>query len=115
MIEIIENKNYTDKGKSNMPKVSFTDQDKSYELLVGDILFDGLEAQNETLPHGCLSGSCGACRVLVTKGMELLEKPIAIELNTIEAIKKEKNLQGDIRLSCRAKIIADGEIEIQAI
>lgn len=40
-------------------------------------------------PHGCLSGSCGACRVEVTQGAENLQEAGYIEKNTLEAVVEE--------------------------
>ncbi len=78
-----------------------------------EVIYDALDAQGIELPHGCLAGSCGACRIEVYSGMENLKDPSTIELNTIEAIKLNKpHLNGkNIRLSCRAKVQGDVEID----
>jgi ferredoxin len=98
-----------------MPIVSIKDTDKTFEVSEGDILYDSLCDRGEELPHGCLSGSCGACRVEVVSGKENLQAAGVIEQNTIDALKtefietkgpdfvKEK----EIRLSCRAKVLGD--------
>lgn len=96
-----------------MPRVSLKDTNKSFEVKENDVLYDALFDQGEKLPHGCLSGSCGACRVEVIAGKDNLHKPGAIEQNTIEAIKDEAAIKGldfsnkEIRLSCRAKVLGD--------
>lgn len=98
-----------------MPTVSIQGTDKVFEVNEGEILYDSLCDRGEELPHGCLSGSCGACRVEVITGKENLQPPGVIEQNTIEALKAEfTETKGaefvkdkEIRLSCRAKVIGD--------
>lgn len=92
-----------------MPIVSL-EGEKSFDLESGETLYNALEKQGYKLPSGCLSGSCGACRVHILDKPESLEPPGVIEKNTVESI--HKNLQNKnqevplehIRLSCRAKI-----------
>lgn len=101
-----------------MPKVKITDTGESFEVPLGMTLFDAVAECGVDLPHGCLSGSCGACRIEVLSGAENLAPPTVIEADTIMAIKDEyaKNegpsfLEGKtIRLSCRARVNGDVEI-----
>lgn len=101
-----------------MPRVSIQDSGKTFEVNDGEILYDALHDRGLELPHGCLSGSCGACRVEVIQGKEHLHPPGIIETNTIDALKDEfiKTRGGDfvqgkeIRLSCRAKVLGDVSI-----
>jgi ferredoxin len=97
-----------------MPRVSISDSNKHFEVNEGDVIFDSLALQGERLQHGCLSGSCGACRIEVLAGAENLHPAGFVEQNTIEAIKLElEQIHGPeasnkkIRLSCRAKIFGD--------
>lgn len=98
-----------------MPTVSILDTDKTIEVKDGEILYDSLYDRGYELPHGCLSGSCGACRVEIISGKENLAPAGVIESNTIEALQDEfKKIHGEdfvkdkeIRLSCRAKISGD--------
>jgi ferredoxin len=95
-----------------MPTVSLKDTTKEFEVNEGEILYDALYDRGEELPHGCLSGSCGACRVEVVSGKENLQPAGIIEQNTIDALKDEfSKIYGpefvkdkEIRLSCRAKV-----------
>ncbi|MGE3608999.1 MAG: 2Fe-2S iron-sulfur cluster-binding protein [Bacteriovoracaceae bacterium] len=89
-----------------MPRVSIKDTNSVFEVNDGEILYDALYDRGLELPHGCLSGSCGACRVIVTEGSENLSVATFIEQNTIDSLKEElKDFQNsDIRLSCRAKV-----------
>jgi ferredoxin len=95
--------------------VSIQDANKTIEVNEGEILYDSLFDRGLELPHGCLSGSCGACRVEILSGKENLQEPGVIEQNTIDALKEEyQKLHGEgfvatkeIRLSCRAKIKGD--------
>ena len=98
-----------------MPRVSILDTDKIFEVNSGEILYDSLHDRGLELPHGCLSGSCGACRVEIISGKENLLTPGVIEENTIESLKNEFQkihgeaflLNKEIRLSCRAKVTGD--------
>lgn len=98
-----------------MPVVSIHGTDKTFEVNEGEILYDSLADRGETLPHGCLSGSCGACRVAVISGKDNLQKVGVIEQNTIDALKEEfEKTKGVnyvcetvIRLSCRAKVLGN--------
>ncbi len=105
-----------------MPRVSILDQSKSFEVNENEIIYDALSDRGEVLPHGCLSGSCGACKIEVCAGEENLSVIGPIEQNTIDSIKTEirsKNLIPDIekkiiRLACRAKI-NKGEVIIKPL
>lgn len=103
-----------------MPTVSIKNVNKSFEVAEGSTIFDALEDKGYELPHGCLAGSCGACRIVVTKGEEYLQMPSEIEKNTLEALKVNyQRIHGPdflndktLRLSCRAKLFGDIEIEV---
>jgi ferredoxin len=98
-----------------MIKVVLTDTNKSFEVRENEILYDALFDRGEELPHGCLSGSCGACRVEVMTGAHNLQPASFIENNTLDCLKDEftqrhgadfiKNKE--IRLACRAKVMGD--------
>ncbi len=98
-----------------MPRVSLIDTTKIFEVNEGEVLYDALYDRGEELPHGCLSGSCGACRVEVVEGAENLQEAGLVEQNTIEAIVSEytekfgpeKTSGKTLRLSCRAKVKGD--------
>lgn len=106
-----------------MPTVSFLDKDheknKDFDVKENQTIFDALDSLGFTLPHGCLGGSCGACRVEVVEGAENLKEPGTVEQDTLKAIKQNyirihghDALQGKtIRLSCRAKILGDVTIK----
>lgn len=102
-----------------MPTVSIKGQNLKFEVKEGAILFDSLDDQGHELPHGCLAGSCGACRTLVVEGAENLSKPSMIEAGTIESIIVNYiRIHGEdwikdktIRLTCRAKVNGDVTIE----
>lgn len=103
-----------------MPTVSIEGQERTYNVENGSNLIESLNKQGADLPAGCLAGSCGACRILITKSPESLSNPDQMEKNTIESlivnyrrIYGPKHLEGaDVRLSCRANVIADVTIEI---
>lgn len=99
-----------------MPIVSIAGMQNRFELENEEIIYHGLERQGEELPHGCLAGSCGACRIEVISGADNIKAASAIEQNTVEAIyveygKKNQSLENKtIRLACRAKLLGDIEI-----
>lgn len=98
-----------------MPKVSIADTDKVFEVNDNDIIYDSLCDQGEELPHGCLSGSCGACRIDVISGFDSLVPAGYIENNTIDCLKEEFSQkfgkefisEKKIRLACRARVKGD--------
>ena len=98
-----------------MPRVSIPDTNEHFEVLEGEVLYDSLHDRGLSLPHGCLSGSCGACKVEILSGKENLSPPTYVENDTIQAIKSEfieihgeNYLVGkEIRLSCRARVMGD--------
>ena len=100
-----------------MPRVSLIDTHQTFEVSEGETLYDGLFEKGKKLPHGCLSGSCGACRIEVVEGAENLERAGVIEQNTIEALlhdwsdRKELS-SSNVRLACRAKVKGDLTIRI---
>jgi ferredoxin len=98
-----------------MPKVSIEGTDKIFEVKDGEVIYDALSDRGEDLPHGCLAGSCGACRIDVLEGKENLVASTFIENNTLDALKEEftqkygkEFLTGkNIRLACRARVKGD--------
>lgn len=82
---------------------------KQYEVNAGQILYDELDRQGLSLPHGCLAGSCGSCRIHVISGIENLSPKGVVETDTVSHI--EGQYPGKtVRLSCRAKVLGDVEI-----
>ena len=82
---------------------------REYKAHINKILYDELDRQGLQLPHGCLAGSCGSCRIHVLKGIENLSPMGVVETDTVGHIQKE--YPGKIvRLSCRAKVLGDVEI-----
>lgn len=103
-----------------LQKTSSTPQSedlKTFEVPKNEVLFDALDDQGETLPHGCLSGSCGSCRIIVIEGEQNLSDPGAVELDTLNSLSKDLSAeiekvrkeypQAKLRLSCRAKVLGD--------
>jgi ferredoxin len=115
-----------------MPTVSVVELDnegneipgteKEFQVDTGELIYDSLDNQGFKLPHGCLAGSCGSCRILVLEGKENLAGSSLIEANTVENLVKDyKDSKGDefirgktIRLSCRARI-SEGTVKIGAL
>jgi len=74
------------------------------ECTQGQNLFQCFEENSIKLPHGCLAGSCGSCRIEILEGYENLSEPSFIENDTIQSLKSQYGNEKNIRLSCRAKI-----------
>lgn len=87
---------------------------KQFDVEKNQIVFEALETQGLYLPHGCLAGSCGSCRVEILSGSELLSPKGAVETDTVNHL-QELYPNSEIRLSCRLKIVADGKIEIRPL
>ena len=83
-----------------------------FEVNKDHILFDELERQGHSLPHGCLSGSCGSCRLEILEGAQNLSKMGPVEADTVQMIQKNYSADMTIRLSCRAKVLGDIKIRI---
>lgn len=95
-----------------MPIVSIIEENgqiSKYELPSGEVLFDGLQDAGLELPHGCLSGSCSACKCEITEGYENLSQASLVEENTLKSVYKNKTHAAGkrIRLACRAKVLGD--------
>lgn len=103
------------------PDLNNPDDYKTLEIELSQTLYDECERQGVLLPHGCLAGSCGSCRILIEDGLENLKPASLIEQNTIDALKEEllerygeEFLQGkEVRLSCRARLINDGPLKFR--
>jgi len=100
-----------------MPIVSFEPNGKEYQVNSGETIFDAVDNHGHTLAHGCLSGSCGVCKIEILKGVENLSVASHVEQNTIDALHQAdqgENLTGKtIRLACRAKV--QGDITIRPL
>ncbi len=113
-----------------MPTVSVINVDEQGKPLENDItrveveenqlLFDALDDKGVKLPHGCMAGSCGTCRVEVIEGAENLSKASYVESDTVTHIHQSyKETYGEdylqdmqIRLTCRAKVLGDVTIKV---
>lgn len=106
----------------NMAKITFKNKagkTEERELPEGEILFIALEERGTELRHGCLSGSCGTCKINVTADHDGLTEPGPIEKDTIDSIYKnleeympvEEIKSLNLRLSCRAKIAGNLSFE----
>lgn len=98
-------------------KLTFTTPEKTttVEADENQTIYEAFEKNGLELPHGCLAGSCGACRINVTNGATNLKPAGAIESDTVNFIKTnlaqrtgdQSILQQEVRLSCRAKFTGD--------
>jgi ferredoxin len=87
-------------------------QEVSFTLNDQEIIYEGFERNGVNLPHGCLSGSCGACRIEILDGVDNLSPLSSVEQDTVDFIKLNlatktgdpNYLKKFVRLSCRAKV-----------
>ena len=106
-----------------MPTSSSPGNSKTYRINIGENIFECLRKDGLELSHGCLSGSCGACRVEIIKGSKLLEVPNEMENRTLSLIKiNHERIHGNgsldgriIRLACQANILEDGHLELKEL
>jgi ferredoxin len=93
------------------------------EAIVGENLFESLDNENYSLPHGCLNGACCACRIEVLEGHENLNFPKAKESESLTRFKANYeskhglgSLKGkEIRLSCQTTITKKAVIVISPL
>lgn len=69
-----------------MAKLSMDGISREFSLTGKQTIFNALRKQGLELDHGCLAGSCGACRVIITKGEDYLEEPGIMEAGTLQGL-----------------------------
>lgn len=92
--------------------LSPNEKELKFEVESGRLLYDELERQGFILPHGCLAGSCGSCRIEILEGAQNLSNPGAVESDTISHLSGNYSPNKIIRLSCRAKVNGDITISV---
>lgn len=104
-----------------MPSVSINEKPNKYQVSSDETIFEGLLKNDYELPHGCLSGGCGACRIEILSGQENLIEPVGAEEMTLVPLKDNMaRIYGDevknktYRLACQAKI-KSGEVRIKEV
>lgn len=93
-------------------KVSALNGPKDFELESdpkGKSLLDLFEQGGARMPFGCRAGSCGVCRVRVTKGRDGLSPLGVVEEDTLMRCQDSP----EIRLACQAEVHSTGDIELE--
>ena len=92
-------------------------KEQKFDIDEKGTIYDGVLDKGLDLPHGCLAGSCGACRAEVLEGIEHFSASSKVEEDTLTAIiseYKEKKVKAidkkNIRLTCRSRISGDVKI-----
>lgn len=92
-------------------------KEQKFDIDEKETVYDGVFDKGIDLPHGCLAGSCGACRVEVLEGIENFSTPGEVEKDTLATIiqeyqEKKVNIPNkeNIRLTCRSRISGDVKI-----
>ena len=92
-------------------RVHFLLEDLEAEAPGGCGLADVAEAVGADITFGCRTGSCGTCRVRVTRGLEACSPPDAEERDFLKGL----GAPSDQRLACRVKLHGDVAIEYLGI
>lgn len=93
-----------------MPIVSIIDQLgvvlRTFDVKENDIIFNSLEDQGLSLPHGCLAGSCSACRIEIIGEAASVSNIGPVEKDTVSSFlkKRPEHINKVIRLSCRTRV-----------
>ena len=102
-----------------MPTVTviLDEKEQKFDIDEKATVYDGVFDKGIDLPHGCLAGSCGACRVEVLEGIENFSELGEVEKDTLATIIQEyedKKIdipnKENIRLTCRSRI--SGNVKI---
>ncbi len=103
-----------------MPTVNFVNEKKQIEVSPdANLRREAIKAGVQLYPHihkvlNCHGlGQCGACRVLVTKGMDNVTRPTLIErLRMMFSMARIGN-ENTMRLACQAKVQGDIDVVTQ--
>lgn len=84
--------------------VSFRKSKKSFRVAHDSNLLGTLEMSGEfSIPALCRGGSCGTCKVRVSKGRA--------ELESVKALSRREQAKGWI-LACSARVVGDLELDL---
>jgi len=87
-----------------------TTSDRSFSLLKGETLLDGLERTGHEVEYQCRSGYCGACRLTLLSGsVTYLDTPLAF-IDQSEILPCCCVVNEPIRLECRTH--SQGELAL---
>lgn len=76
--------------------------DKTFELLKGETLLDGLERTGHEVEYQCRSGYCGVCRLTLLSGNVSYDEPPLAYLGQSEILPCCCTVVEPIRIECRA-------------
>ncbi len=79
-----------------------TTTDRSFQLLKGETLLDGLERTGHEVEYQCRSGYCGVCRLTLLAGEVSYDDPPLAYLGQSEILPCCCKVNGPIRIECRA-------------
>ena len=103
-----------------MPKVVFVNEKKEIEVPAGANLREEAKKAGINVYWGlskylnCFGhGTCGTCKVLITKGMENLSPKTRMERFTLWRMLSSIGVEEEMRLSCQVQVNGDCTIETQ--
>lgn len=76
--------------------------DKTFQLLKGETLLDGLERTGHEVEYQCRSGYCGVCRLTLITGEVRYDEPPLAYLGQSEILPCCCTVVESIRVECRA-------------
>lgn len=79
-----------------------TTTDRSFNLLQGESLLDGLERTGHEVEYQCRSGYCGACRLTLLAGKVTYADPPLAFVGQSEVLPCCCTVTEPIRIECRA-------------
>lgn len=79
-----------------------TTTDRSFNLLKGESLLDGLERTGHEVEYQCRSGYCGTCRLTLLAGKVSYDEPPLACIGQSEILPCCCTVTEPIRIECRA-------------
>jgi ferredoxin, 2Fe-2S len=103
-------KSWISSAEKNMPKITFRNEGKSFEVEPGISVLDAALRHNVEIYHTCGGNcSCSTCRVLVISGAEHLSPMQKCEAEILASF----DLKAPHRLGCQALVFGDTvEVEV---
>lgn len=89
------------------PRVHFVLEDLEVEVPQGVRLVEVVDAAGADVTFGCRTGTCGTCRVKITRGMENLSAHTPEERDFLTAL----DAPADERLGCQFCVLGDVSID----
>ena len=90
-----------------------TTTDRSFSLLPGESLLDGLERTGHDVEYQCRSGYCGVCRLTLLAGEVSYDEPPLAYVGQSEVLPCCCTIIEPIRIECRAGRQGELPLEVE--